>query len=72
MAQVPQVLLDALKYRRTVWVIGDVDDGELERWRAMIADVIGVGLDHVRTLQLRQKLTELKKERPAPTERVKQ
>ena len=73
-AQVPPVLLDALKYRRTVWVIGDVDDGELNRWRAMIADVIGVDLKSVRTLQLRQKIQELKKDRPKPAEaeRVKQ
>ena len=32
-AQIPAVLQAALKYRRTVWVVGDIDDGELTRWR---------------------------------------
>ena len=74
-AQIPDVLLDAVKFRRTVWVIGDVDDGELDRWRMMIADVIGVPGANVRTLLLRDKIADvLKRPRtmPRPEARVKQ
>jgi hypothetical protein len=65
-AQVPDVLLAALKYRRTVWVVGDVDDGELERWRAMIADVIGVGPERVKTVRFDKKIEELRKDKDRP------
>jgi hypothetical protein len=66
-AKIPAVLQAALKYRRTVWVVGDVDDGELKRWREMIADIIGVGVERVRTVKLAQKLADLDPNRPRLT-----
>jgi hypothetical protein len=66
-AKIPAPLQAALKYRRTVWVVGDVDDGELTRWRGMIADIIGVGVERVRTVKLALKLAELDPKRPRLT-----
>jgi hypothetical protein len=63
--QIPQILQAALKFRRTVWVVGDVDDGELQEWRAMIADVIGVDPSMVRTFRFARKLSELPPDRKA-------
>jgi len=73
-AQIPEVLQTALKYRRTVWVVGEIDDRELARWRSLIASAIGVPSDQVRTLSLNQKLNELDPNRPMPraVERVNQ
>ncbi len=72
--QIPAPLLDALKYRRTVWVVGDIDDGELTRWTTNIASVIGVPPDHVRRFKFNQRLKDLPPDRPMPSvsERVKQ
>lgn len=73
--EVPPELLDALKYRRTVWVVGDVDDGELKRWRAIIADVIGIPDETVRTFRLNEKLVRGKPPThpmPSPEKRVRQ
>jgi hypothetical protein len=66
-AQIPAALQAALKYRRTVWVVGEIDDGELTRWRSLIASVISVPSDQVRTLSFHQKLNELDPDRPMPT-----
>jgi hypothetical protein len=66
-AKIPAVLLAALKYRRTVWVVGDIDAGELTHWRAMIADIIGVDTERVRTLKFAQKIMDLDPNRPSPT-----
>jgi hypothetical protein len=65
--RIPAVLLDALKYRRTVWVVGDIDDGELKRWQGLIAGLIGVPTDRVRTLRFDQKIRDLDPQRPMPT-----
>ena len=67
-AEIPNDLLDALKYRRTLWVVGDIDDGELKQWQRMIAEVIGVDTDRVRTLKFSQKIKELDPKRPTPLE----
>ena len=66
-AQIPAVLQTALKYRRTVWVVGEIDDGELTRWRNPIANVISVPTDQVRTLRFHQRLKDLDPNRPTPT-----
>jgi hypothetical protein len=62
-----------LKYRRTVWVIGDVDDGQLERWRAMLAEVIVIGPATMTVCRFADKLSDLKplRSRPSQAERVK-
>jgi hypothetical protein len=66
-AQIPAVLQTALKYRRTVWVVGEIDDGELTRWRNLIASMISVPTDQVRTLRFHQRLKDLDPNRPMPT-----
>ena len=66
-AKIPAVLQAALKYRRTVWVVGDINDGELTHWREMIADMIGVDTERVRTLKFAQKVMDLDPNRPRPT-----
>jgi hypothetical protein len=73
-SQIPAPLRDALKFRRTVWVVGDIGDGELIRWRDIIADIIGVDGPQVQTLQLAQNLSDLDPNRPRPTaaDQVKQ
>lgn len=70
-AQIPGEIQKALKFRRTCWVVGDVDDGELNRWRAMLADIIGVPTDVVRYVRLQDKIDALPPDRPTPTARVK-
>jgi len=65
-AQIPAVLQTALKYRRTVWVVGEIDDGELTRWRNLIASMISVPTDQVRTLRFHQRLQDLDPNRPMP------
>ncbi len=73
-AQIPAVLQSALKYRRTVWVVGEIDDGELTHWRQLIASMISVPTDQVRTLRFHQKIMDLDPNRPMPSaaERVDQ
>ena len=73
-SRIPPELRLALKNRRTVWVVGDIDDGELKRWKAMIADLIDVPLVQVGTLRLNQKIKELDpgREGPPAAEKVKQ
>src|SRR5208283_1464100 len=66
-AQIPPVLQTALKYRRTVWVVGEIDDGELMRWRNLIANVISVRTEQVRTLRFSKRLQDLDPNRPMPT-----
>jgi len=66
-SQIPPVLQDALKYRRTVWVVGDINDGELLRWQKLIADMIETSLDRVQTVLLKQKVYELDPNRPSPS-----
>ncbi len=63
--RIPHILLAALKFRRTVWVVGDVDDGVLEEWRAMIADVIGVESTRVRTFRFARRISDLAPDRAA-------
>lgn len=63
-------LLDGLKHRRTVWVLGDIPDGELARCRAMIADVIGIDPDEIKTLDLTMKVKDALRFRPAPSRAV--
>jgi hypothetical protein len=65
-ALIPDVLQAALKYRRTVWVVGDIDDGELKHWQAMIADIIGVDPARVWTFKFAMKIEELDPQRPRP------
>jgi hypothetical protein len=62
--RIPAPLRAALKYRRTVWVVGDVDDGELSRWQEMIAHVIGVGAERMKTFKFAKKLVALDPNRP--------
>jgi hypothetical protein len=62
--RIPAPLRAALKSRRTVWVVGDVDDGELSRWQEMIAHVIGVGAERVMTFKFAKKLAALDPKRP--------
>lgn len=63
-------LLEPLKYRRTVWVLGDVHGEELKNWRGMIAFVLGVLPQNVTALELLKKIEDVveeKKGQPQPT-----
>lgn len=62
-----------LKHRRTVWVVGDVDDGALEAWCDSIARVIGIGSGEIAVCRFSAKLKDLNidRVRPEKSERVK-
>ncbi len=72
-SKISKDIRENLKYRRTVWVVGDVDDGRLDLWKAVLADTIGITPGNMTVCRFADKIRDLKTERkrPAKLERVK-
>lgn len=62
-----------LKFRRTVWVIGDVTDGELNAWREVLAATIEVSVDHMTVIRFENNIRDLdpKRECPVASRRIR-
>lgn len=72
-SKISKDIRENLKYRRTVWVVGDVDDGRLDLWKAVLAETIGIDPKNMTVCRFADKIRDLKPERsrPAKSERVK-
>ncbi len=63
---IPPEIRDHLKYRRTIWVIGNVDDGQLDRWKQVIGNVIEIDYKTINVCKFKQPIHKLDKDRPRP------